>query len=654
MICVICPQCGKQLAIPEQYAGQRGRCNGCGGEITVPVIQAGPPPLNPADGQSSNPIAYAGFWRRVLAYMIDMCVLSIPNLMGSFFVAFPLMNYLNEIITVRILVEYQLLVYSAAQGGISFVLFFLIAWPYFAVMESSRLQATLGKMVLGIRVTTTSGGRISVFRSIWRYFMKLFSGLLLSTGYFMAAFTARKQALHDKAARTLVIVSTPKPASWARLTVLGMSAALLVVSSVAGVLAANMVETIGGDGNAELALGVRYAQGSGVARDYNRAIALYRKSAKLGNAGAQFNLGNCYYLGQGVPKDAAQAVEWFRKAAEKGLADAQHNLGVCYSNGEGVPKDLVQAAAWWQKAAEQGNANAQFLVGGCYAGGEGVQQNLAYGAEWYRRAAEQGHADAQGALGGCYYNGEGVSEDAVKAYMWFDLAAAERPDAASIRDEIAVELTPEQVAAATRLAAEFRARSSKAPSPPWASASTPVSVSAEQSITNLAAARDVYSHRVENLQPQSPVEHGPASAYGTPMPITEENVMALAHVLERESKRFKKETEELIINNAATLSEEQRMAIAYQTMGNFFQRGFVDPISEAGYDPGATLYKFSEVAYAQFSGNGVPIELATGPLAVVWTFIPMRDALYSQGLISAENLYALNQIQNLIGGPGAQ
>jgi len=244
MINVQCPQCGKQLAIPEQYAGQRGRCNGCGSEIIVPLLQAGPPPLNAAEPPvAAPPVAYAGFWRRVLAYMIDMCVLSVPNFLVAFFVVVPLMNYLNGVIASRIMPEYQVLVSGAAESGIYTTMLFLIAWPYFAAMEGSRLRATLGKMAVGISVVTTSGTRISVLRAIWRYFMKLFSGLLLSIGYFMVAFTSKKQGLHDKASRTLVIVTAPKPALWARLAVVGVSVALLVVSSVVGVLAANAIDS---------------------------------------------------------------------------------------------------------------------------------------------------------------------------------------------------------------------------------------------------------------------------------------------------------------------------------------------------------------------------------------------------------------------------
>lgn len=83
--------------------------------------------------------------------------------------------------------------------------FLIASWLYYALMESSHKQATIGKIVLGISVTDLSGNRISFGRATGRYFAKIISGVLLSIGYIMAAFTAKKQTLHDIIASTLVI-----------------------------------------------------------------------------------------------------------------------------------------------------------------------------------------------------------------------------------------------------------------------------------------------------------------------------------------------------------------------------------------------------------------------------------------------------------------
>jgi len=82
---------------------------------------------------------------------------------------------------------------------------FLCAWIYFASLESSASQATLGKRMLGLKVADLSGGRISFGRATGRYFAKILSGVILLIGYIMAGFTEKKQALHDMLAGTLVL-----------------------------------------------------------------------------------------------------------------------------------------------------------------------------------------------------------------------------------------------------------------------------------------------------------------------------------------------------------------------------------------------------------------------------------------------------------------
>ncbi|MGA9497765.1 MAG: RDD family protein, partial [Terriglobales bacterium] len=78
------------------------------------------------------------------------------------------------------------------------------SWLYEAFMESSSYQATLGKMIFGMKVTDLYGNRISFGRATGRHFAKWLSGMILGIGYIMVAFTERKQGLHDLLAGTLV------------------------------------------------------------------------------------------------------------------------------------------------------------------------------------------------------------------------------------------------------------------------------------------------------------------------------------------------------------------------------------------------------------------------------------------------------------------
>ena len=81
----------------------------------------------------------------------------------------------------------------------------MLNWLYYAFLESSSWQGTLGKKALGLEVTDLQGRRISFARASGRFFGKFISVMILLIGFIMAGFTARKQALHDILAGCLVI-----------------------------------------------------------------------------------------------------------------------------------------------------------------------------------------------------------------------------------------------------------------------------------------------------------------------------------------------------------------------------------------------------------------------------------------------------------------
>ncbi|MBL0309533.1 MAG: RDD family protein [Bacteroidetes bacterium] len=76
---------------------------------------------------------------------------------------------------------------------------------YYSLMESSKYQGTLGKIVLGIRVTGLNNERVSLSTALLRNLSKILSGLILGIGYLMIIFDSRKQGLHDKIADTLIV-----------------------------------------------------------------------------------------------------------------------------------------------------------------------------------------------------------------------------------------------------------------------------------------------------------------------------------------------------------------------------------------------------------------------------------------------------------------
>ena len=156
-------------------------------------------------------------------------------------------------------------------------------------------------------------------------------------------------------------------------------------------------------------------------------------------------------------RDYAMALRIFRQFADQGNANAQVNLGVMYERGKGVPQDYKEAMKWYRKAADQGYASAQYIVGDMYDNGWGVTQDYAEAVRWHRKAANQGYAPAQTNLGFMYSIGQGVTLDLVQAHMWYNLAAAQgKKDTGELRDLLAKQMTPAQIAEAQKLAREWK------------------------------------------------------------------------------------------------------------------------------------------------------------------------------------------------------
>ena len=123
------------------------------------------------------------------AFIIDVCILIIGSLAIGF-VVFSLVMKIDDPARLEFMTD---------------TLGLIIGWLYFAVMESSTSQGTVGKMALGIKVTDTEGNKISFLRATGRHFGKIISSIILGIGYIMIAFTQKKQGLHDMLAECLVV-----------------------------------------------------------------------------------------------------------------------------------------------------------------------------------------------------------------------------------------------------------------------------------------------------------------------------------------------------------------------------------------------------------------------------------------------------------------
>jgi uncharacterized RDD family membrane protein YckC len=154
-------------------------------------------------------VEYAGFWVRFLAWLIDNVVMGV----GVVLILIPLI-FLTGLRTVLDDFHPNEDMNDASAFmliGFVFVLAtasLVVTWLYHALMESSEWQATLGKKALGLVVTDTAGQPVSFGRATGRHFAKIVTNLAsfgIGLGYLMAAFTEKKQALHDMLAGCLVL-----------------------------------------------------------------------------------------------------------------------------------------------------------------------------------------------------------------------------------------------------------------------------------------------------------------------------------------------------------------------------------------------------------------------------------------------------------------
>jgi uncharacterized RDD family membrane protein YckC len=150
---------------------------------------------------------YAGFWKRLVAIIIDGIIIGIVQtfifvpILGAlgfgFFNSQPDLSNPEE-------AAGMLGAMMAAFGAI-WILSLVIQVLYYTFMESSKFQASVGKMALGIIVTDMNGAKLDFSKALIRNLCRIISNFTMLIGYIIAGFTEKKQALHDIIAGTLVV-----------------------------------------------------------------------------------------------------------------------------------------------------------------------------------------------------------------------------------------------------------------------------------------------------------------------------------------------------------------------------------------------------------------------------------------------------------------
>lgn len=202
---------------------------------------------------------------------------------------------------------------------------------------------------------------------------------------------------------------------------------------------------------------MQYYTGSGLPKNYEKAVEYFAKAAENGHREAAVYMGKCWEMGSGVKADPAIAKRWYEKAAKLGASSAEFQnakkVSQSASGSQNITKasrpassgykvqedparsdyeagllnegkkNFVTAVLLYKIAAEKGNMAALTRLGLCYKNGLGVTKDDVEAAQLFLKAARSGEAEAMLYLGECHENGQGMVRDNVQARMWYEKAA---------------------------------------------------------------------------------------------------------------------------------------------------------------------------------------------------------------------------------------
>ena len=182
-----CSSCGAPNANNAKF------CTNCG--TTLVAHQQTPyqaPGAQSFNENLASAYVYAGFWKRFFAHFLDGII-------------FTLFLWLLFFILAATGMAFSRGTDFSSESAMPSLLAILAWWMYFALQESSSKQATYGKRALGIKVTDMNGQALSFAHAAGRQLAGAVSYITFTIGYLMAAFTGRKQALHDMIAGCVVV-----------------------------------------------------------------------------------------------------------------------------------------------------------------------------------------------------------------------------------------------------------------------------------------------------------------------------------------------------------------------------------------------------------------------------------------------------------------
>ncbi len=196
-----CRRCGAEVSDNAAY------CSCCGQPTTEQPGDLAEPDATPQSTpqRPTRQVPYAGFWLRLFAYAIDIFLLGI---VAGILIIHPLVPRAG----IPLDNPWAMFNNPSRQVRAINLLVLMLEWCYFALLESSAWQASIGKRILGLYVVDAQGNRISFARASGRFFaMIILSTLTIGISDVMGGFTSKKQMLHDMLTHCLVLKKTSLP-----------------------------------------------------------------------------------------------------------------------------------------------------------------------------------------------------------------------------------------------------------------------------------------------------------------------------------------------------------------------------------------------------------------------------------------------------------
>lgn len=161
-----------------------------------------------------------------------------------------------------------------------------------------------------------------------------------------------------------------------------------------------------------------------------QACAAFRQAGEAGDAAAAHAYASCAYTGTGMAQDFDTALAWYGEAVQLGSVKAQCALGNMLIRGQATPADPRQGIALCRSAAEAGDRDALADLGGYYLAGIGVDRDVVAAEHWLKQAADLGHTGAAFTMGRLMWDGVVDGGKAASAHYWRQAVLAGRTDAA--------------------------------------------------------------------------------------------------------------------------------------------------------------------------------------------------------------------------------